>query len=1478
MILTQIITLIIYKYQYFIANIANIDSQHQSQEEQILKYIVYPIYLINVSLLIQSICLIQIPIIDQIINNVLLQSSPYVVLNINFIILFILIAFILTDNMNQNCITILRLILKNYDKICLIPFQIITLNYMSSQIEQTIVQVINTIIIYLFSLNQNYYFQPINFLPNNANRVFTKFQVIKPLVIQQILIFQQYFHINLYLQYFLLFHWLCAFIEMMMEVLQYHNGFIIYESNIHSFSISLTSIGIYQSYQPQNKTLLYSFLFIFSFTLNIAILIQNRIVSIMKSQANTMTFCQLYHFTYVQHIHDPYELLQFKIYQQIHSQNCNELKCSCKKNKTITSDVDLQKIISICFRNLIANLKNEMLIMYYISYLHEVTHNLIQAYQLILAHKFSIQNYYYQTILQMLETTIQIQINKQLSQLDNRNNFIEEIKLLKYDGIIIQTELQKIVEQKILLNVGLKEGRIINFQQLYYKLLSLRQMTANVIKLSKNMKIYQNNKTNNIFSLRISLLLSYLTQNLREQYEIYCKINELIQSEIYQEEDFFTNISFSSNNGIYLTAAFKENGQVTQMLTTRQKKFLDLDDNFELTHISQLLHLSLGLVIGKSKFIGKQIDTTISLPNKNLMQIKLILQPYFPSQKLNYFQLIAFICKNEIGNHAIIHLDLSFNIMSVNKTFQRFLDQYQLTVNKINIFKMIPTLKESLIKFHSQTNESKSIYVQNQIIQVSNCYSNNTNSANYNIQKSLNQNQQSKLINSLTSQTEQSTINDDTKQIDYEISMCVIHYEFEEEKEYYIYYKLIIDLAQIHQDHKLDQTHCVSQDKKERREHMQQMSKSKSQGKHDLLRSLHSQTSTTSAIKQGDQLLQQISSSSLPSCIINFLLVSTLNVIISIASMIIIYLLLISKRSQQDVCFDRLFYGTEFLDYYGLILKGSRHTVFYRDFHKVVKDEQKIELMQDSASVVITDKITLSLNLYQKNCQQLINLYENYIKYLDSYQEQKSISFKYVDYFITKTKVQEVETQAKYYEMMNQLFYLAIKTFAGDPSNYLTGSEDTFPQINTRSILFLNFNDVCDLTAQFIESCLQNSKEYNNQFDNEVQVIFITIYMILFILFVLLLCLLMSIVKKLRQILQVYLRLDNRDLDSDIEILQNIIENIKIEEFWFNTKFFNQFYEKSQETSFPIEPQLKNTNLKLEDKFNIGYYQILQILVFVFIFLFLLIFQLQYISYSNEINPIVNQALSAVQIRLNFIELINNWDVYNHKMFYQTFYNNEKENNIMNQNIKSDYSIFSLIEINETKLNNSISHAQQEPFTNVTENLNDYQKESLLIKDICLVFDCSMKNDIFENRLLSDHLENYFSVGLIQLYQQTISVVNNLGLINNTHQNNYFLDQLYSKEYFVYIFWGLDATNYQIKLFSDFFISLAKEKLNLETRFILYLLIGLGIMIQLLIVVLSCGLGYLVINNYNNLKYCLRFIPLKTLIQKNIIKQIKLII
>ncbi|CAD8103234.1 unnamed protein product [Paramecium primaurelia] len=1090
----------------------------------------------------------------------------------------------------------------------------------------------------------------------------------------------------------------------------------------------------------------------------------------------------------------------------------------------------------------------------------------------------------------MLETKIQIQINKELFQLHNRNNFIEELKLLKYEGIIIQTELQKIIEQKIQLNIGLKEGRIINFQQLYYRLLYLREMTTNVLKLSKDMKIYQNNKINNIFSLRISLLLSYLTQNLREQYEIYCKIDELIQSEIFQEDDFFTNVSFTSNNGIYLTATFKDDGQITQKLTEKQKIFLELDDKIQLTHISQLLHPSFRtshirlmnsyLNRGKSKFIGKQIDATISSQNKNLIQIKLILQPYFPNQKLNNFQLIAFICKNEIGNHAIIHLDLSFNIMSTNKTFYRFLDQYQLNINKINIFQMIPTLRENLIKFHSEKNDNKSIYIQNQIIQINNCYSYNTKKITlHNISKSLNQNQQQKLINNLISQTEHSTSIEDTKQIDYEISMCIINYEYEQQEEYYIYYKLIIDLAQINQEHKLDQPHLIDQDNKNvKREQLQQMSKSKSQEKHDILRSLHSKTSTTSAIKQGDQLLQQISSSQLPSCIINFLIVSTLNVILSITSMIIIYLLLIQKRSQQDICFDRLFYGTEFLDYYGLILKGSRHTVFYRDFHKFVKDEQKIELMEDSAFIKITDKITLSLNLYQKNCQELIDLYENYIKYLDSYQEQKLINFKYVDYFITKIQIQEVQTQAKYYEIMNQLFYLAIKTFAGDPSNYLNGNQDTFQQINTRSILFLNFNDVCDLTAQFIESCLQNSKDYNNQFDNQVQVIFITIYMIQLILFILLLCLLMNIVKKLQQILQVYLRLDNRDLDSDTEMLQYISQNIKIDEFWFNTKFFYQFYEKSQETSFPIQSQLKIVNLKLEDKFNIGYYYILQIMVFVFLLIFLLIFQLQYINYSNEINPIVNQALSAVQIRLNFIELINNWDVYNHKMFYQTFYNSEKDNQIINQNIISDNSIFSLIEINTTELNYSILQAQQEPFTNIVENLNDQQKESLLIKDICLVFDCSMKNDIFQNRLLQKDLEQYFSVGLIQLYQQTISVVNNLGLINNSNQNNYFLDQLYSKEYFIYIFWGLDATNYQLKLFSDFFISLAKDKLNQETNYILYMLIGIGIMIQLLILILTCVLAYFVINNYNNLKFCLRFIPLKTLINKNIIKQIKLII
>ncbi|CAD8125488.1 unnamed protein product [Paramecium sonneborni] len=1082
----------------------------------------------------------------------------------------------------------------------------------------------------------------------------------------------------------------------------------------------------------------------------------------------------------------------------------------------------------------------------------------------------------------MLESKIQKQINKQICELHHKNNFIEEVKILNYQGVIVQKELQLVVEQKIQLNIGLKEGRINNFQQLYYKLLTLRNRIKKLLKLSKNMKIYRNNNLNNIFSLRISLLLSYLTQNLREQYETYCKINELIQIEAYQDDDYFTNISFTTNNAISLIANFKNNGQITQKVTEKQKAFFELDDNFILTNISQLLHPSFRschnqlmnsyLNKGKSKFIGKQIDTTISPLKNYLIQIKLILQPYFPSQKLNQLQLIAYICKNEI--------DLSYSIMAVNKIFQRFLDQYQLTIHKINLFQMIPTLKENLMKFHSINNENKQLYVQNQIIQIQNTYSNITNNQhqNLNVQKLFNKNEQLKQLNNLTSQSYHSVAIDDTKQIDYELSMCAIQYDYEEEKEYYIYYKLVIDLTQFNQEHNVNQACLIDQDINERREKIQKKSNSLSKEKQDILRSLHSKTSTMSAIKQGDELLQQISSSQFPSCITNFLLVSTLNLLISSASMIVIYFLLILKRNEQDVCFNRLYYGTEFLDYYGLILKGSRHTVFYRDFHKFLKDEQSIDFFQEVALITISDKITFSLNLYQKNCQQLIRLYENYKTYLDSYQEQKKINFKYVDYFISKIQIQQVETQAKYYEIMNQLFYLAIKTFGGDASIYLSGSQDTFPQINTRSILFLNFNDVCDLTAQFIESCLQNSKDYNNYFDNQVQVIFIIIYTVLFFIFILLLYLLKNIQRKLRQILQIYLRLDNRDIDSDNDILEYINQNIKIEEFWYNTKFFNNFYEKSQETQFPQESNQKTLNLKLDGKFILEYYYIIQIFIFGFILIFLLTFQLQYNNYSGEINPIVNQALSAVQIRLNFIELINNWDVYNHKRFYQQFYNNERDNVNMNQNIKSDNSIFSLIEINSTELNSNIFLASKEPFTSIVENLDNQQQESLLMKDICIFLNCSMNNEIFENRRLSEYLVNYFSVGLIQLYQQTISVVRSLGLINTNQMNSFFLDQIYSKEYFIYIFWGLDATNYQLKLFSDFLISMAKEKLNKETDLIIKMLIGIGIMIQQIILILTCSIVYFVINNNKNIKFCLRFIPLKTLMNKNIMKQIKLII
>lgn len=99
-----------------------------------------------------------------------------------------------------------------------------------------------------------------------------------------------------------------------------------------------------------------------------------------------------------------------------------------------------------------------------------------------------------------------------------------------------------------------------------------------------------------------------------------------------------------------------------------------------------------------------------------------------------------------------------------------------------------------------------------------------------------------------------------------------------------------------------------------------------------------------------------------------------------------------------------------------------------------------------------------------------------------------------------------------------------------------------------------------------------------------------------------------------------------------------------------------------------------------------------------------------------------------------------------------------------------------------------------------------------------------------------------------------------------------FLNSVYSKEYFLYIFWGLDATNYELKLFSDYFISIAKDKLTSQTQNIISILFGVGLTIIIAIMGITIVLGYKIFICYNSLKYCLRFIPFKTMLNKNIIK------
>ncbi|CAD8209390.1 unnamed protein product [Paramecium octaurelia] len=1234
--------------------------------------------------------------------------------------------------------------------------------------------------------------------------------------------------------------------------------------------------------------MIYDFMLILTLTQSFQTMINQQANSLLFTNHQSVSFYQQYYYGYLNYRSNHNQAVEFLYLHRQHLMHCLLSRCPCKQDVRKLSEKEISQIINLYYKNLLSQKFTEENALQFILILIDISNNTIQAHQTILNQKKNVQNGYVLEIFHYLEQVLQEKLKTEMQQ-KQQVKFIEEMRLLKFEGLIVQQELQKVIMEKYKFYESLKLLSIQNFQKLYDSLYRLKETIQELIKKSRDLKIYDNKKLNNIFALRICHLISFLTQNLREQIDNQIRIDEIIQNEIYREDEF-TNIAFTSNFAISLVASLneKESGEITSKITSKQLQFLELDEHFVLNSVSQILHPSFRpshiklidqyLQKGKSKIIGTQIESMISPDANTIIPVKMILFPYFPKQNLNKYQLITYLYKINSKNNAIILLDYNFNLMCSDNKFKLIINQSQLQLNQINVFQMIPQLRENLIYFHSSPNNAKPLYFQNQIIQIMSRFMRSSNSKSCNICNDIDFSKQIEKLEQYNVASVNSISVDKISQVDYEISLQTIQYDTDDASEYYIYYRLLIDLTQFDNEQKQQIQDHFEDNKKEI---IKKKSRSKSKQNDNVIKSLHSRQSTATVVKSSDDLLVFISQKTLPTAIKQFMLLSLVNMCISIIGLVVIYILLLQKRNEQDICFNRLYYGTEFLDYYGIILKGSRHTVFYRDFNNFIPYNQSINVDQDvQVSITTSDKIQFTLWIYKENCQNLINLYENYKTVLNSYQEEKLIDFKFVDYQVYSIQTQVIQTQAAYYEIMNQLFYLAIKTFAGDPSLYLKGTLDTFAQINTRSILFLNFNDVCDITQQFIETCLQNSQEYNNAFDNQVQIVFYIFYIGILVFYAMLILTLAQIIYKIKQILQIFQRLDNRDIEDELQRLEYVSQNVKNEEFWFNSKFFQSFYEMSQDVS---KTQTQGSqNIKLDDQFNLPMYYIMQTIIFVLLIIYFVIFQIQYNNYSNQINPIVNTALSGIQIRLQFIKFINNWDCYNFKTFYNYYIEvNENTPNI-NGNIRGNNKILQLLELDKNEILQSYLNLVQEPFTSITTDLPDDEKASLLLNDICLLVGCDAQTELFKQRFLVNDLSKFFDVGLIQLYQQTFLATQNLGLTdkNETKQEflNDFLDVLFSREYFMYIYWGLDATNFQLRLFSDYFIQIAKDELTSETEMIVVLLFSLGIFISMLLFSINGLLIHQIISNYFSIRYSLRFIPMKVMINKNIIKQIKLII
>ncbi|CAK76655.1 unnamed protein product (macronuclear) [Paramecium tetraurelia] len=609
------------------------------------------------------------------------------------------------------------------------------------------------------------------------------------------------------------------------------------------------------------------------------------------------------------------------------------------------------------------------------------------------------------------------------------------------------------------------------------------------------------------------------------------------------------------------------------------------------------------------------------------------------------------------------------------------------------------------------------------------------------------------------------------------------------------------------------------------------------------------------------------------------------------------------KKDIQSNCIIYTFSDVDYFNGFSLILSGSRHTIYNSNYLNIL---EPLILKVDNQAFKLTSKdcIVISWHLLMSGQYDLVGKYENYSKILIGY-EQKQIPYYFPDYSNSKIQSQMLLDQAAYYNAI----ILSLNA-------YLSGGNDNIFLVRQRYILYFNYQDAIELTGDSIQSCYDYNNDANKYFDSFTQIWFINMYVVAILLLIFHIATLLKIKKVIQIYLKQFIQVDYEESQIIVKQFENMLQTLKQENILLKYQEFEAIKQipqnvlqvlQQQETKTTLSDENENNNNRKKRVTSINAKKLSfanpsfsirkSLLLYIFLMFlkisFLVVFEIYYEYLSSGIAPAAKRELESQQMRLDFIMTINMWDTYILKSFYnatQHIANTSSKFNYKNQNILNNQKLFNLLEIDKQYLLEKVKVIQAYDLTDFLYHNQDEQNSNLLIsesnkqillgQDVCQLTNCNMKNDLFHDRPYTEQLIDYYQVGLIQLFKNVLQVIteHNYLITDDSltpEQKVQGIAQMYqSFNYFIYVFYGLDATQYQIAQFCKYFLDQTLNQLEYLTSSDIAYILSFGI---LLMIITFIGEFYIIIHYFNKFelaKESIRQIPLETLFQKGIPKKL----